>query len=225
VQAAVYDGLPDTSSSGTRINLNEDEGALAYFELGFRLNPGPDDPGLPGNYKVGAYYHTDDFAYNDSVVLGEPVTRYHSGNYGFYALADQFLYRENMEPPPARQGLAAFVRVTAAPPEYNLTQFGLDGGLVYQGLIPGRDYDTLALAGSYLEISDDLSDSQELVNSFFPGFFPYIADYEAVVELNYKAQMSAWWSLHTSLQRVLHPGGSSEIPDAWVVILGSLFRF
>jgi porin len=38
MQAGVYDGNPDRFGDGTRINLHEEEGALAYFEAGYRLN-------------------------------------------------------------------------------------------------------------------------------------------------------------------------------------------
>jgi len=48
-QAGVYDGNPDRTRSGTRINLNEKEGALSYFEVGYRLNQRPGATGLPGN--------------------------------------------------------------------------------------------------------------------------------------------------------------------------------
>jgi porin len=224
VQAGVYDGLPDTRSPGTRVNLNEDEGALIYFEFGIRMNQGTNDTGLPGNLKLGGYYHTDDFVDNYAyITTGSPS--YHSGNYGAYFLADQVLYREVGKDDPAGQGLVGFFRFAVAPPDRNLAQFGVDGGLVYKGLIPKRDYDTFGIAWSYLEMSHDISQGQRDVNAFFPGYFPAIADYEAVVEANYRAQLSAWWALEASVQRPMHPGGSAAIRDAWVFILMSTLRF
>lgn len=103
----------------------------------------------------------------------------------------------------------------------------MDGGLVYKGLIPTRNYDTIALAASYLKISDDIRTGQEAVNGVVPGFYPTDAlkDYEAVVELSYKAQMTAWWTMQVDVQRAIHPGGSAAIPDAWVFILASTLRF
>ena len=68
---------------------------------------------------------------------------------------------------------------------------------------------------------------QEAVNGVVPGFYPTDAlkDYEAVVELSYKAQMTAWWTMQVDVQRAIHPGGSAAIPDAWVFILASTLRF
>jgi len=158
--------------------------------------------------------------------------RFRGGNYGVYFLADQVLWREIGKDDPAQQGLTGFFRVAAAPKNRNLANFGIDGGLVYKGLIPSRDYDTLGLAASYLEISDEIRRAQRDVNAAFVAggagpLFTRIADYEGVIELSYKAQLTAWWTLQPSVQRVFHPGGrvQAEIPDAWAVIVQSAFRF
>jgi porin len=229
VQAGVYDGNPDRTRSGTRIRLASDEGALAYFEAGYKLNGAKGDEGLPGSYKVGGFLHTDDFLDLYDTIGGmfgftagtEPA---HGNNWGVYMLAEQMLYREKTKDDPAQQGLVSFVRLAAAPPDRNLTQFGADTGVVYKGLIPGRDWDTLALAGSYLEMSKDFRNAQRDANAVVPDFF-VVSDYEAVIEASYKAQMTAWWTLQPSIQRVFHPGGSKAIPDAWAVIVMSSLRF
>lgn len=232
-QAGVYDGNPDRSFSGTRINLNEDEGALAYFEVGYRLNQKTNSHGLPGNYKAGLYYHTDDFFDNESVfraALGLGPLEEHSGNYGVYFLADQMLYREEEKDDPAQQGAAGFFRVLAAPEDRNLTTFEIDGGLTYKGLIPSRDWDVVGLAASYLEVSEDVSRGQRLVNSTLgsfglPPMFKAVADYEAVFEASYRAQLTAWWTLQPDIQWVMHPGGSKALPDAVVFSLLTTLRF
>lgn len=227
VQAGVYDGNPDRSRSGTRINLHEAEGALIYAELGYRLNQRKEDDGAPGNYKFGGYYHTDDFYDNQSVfrsaLTGETPST-HSGNYGVYFLADQVLFREVGKDDPANQGLAGFLRFGWAPEDRNLASLGIDGGLVYKGLIPTRDYDTLGIAGSYLQISDDIRSGQRLINSFMPGAFQ-VSDYEAVLEASYRAQITAWWTLQPDVQWVMHPGGSREHSDALVFMVMTTLRF
>ena len=129
--------------------------------------------------------------------------------------------------------MIGFFRVEGAPADRNLAQFGVDGGLVYKGLIPGRDWDTLALGLSYLQISDDIRLAQQNANALasslgVPAPFAKLADYEGVIELSYKAQLTAWWTLQPSVQRVLHPGGqiSPSAPgDAWVFILQTTLRF
>jgi porin len=247
-QVGAYDGNPDRESNGVRVNLNDNGGALIYFELGLRLNQTKEAEGPPGNLKVGGYYHTDrffdmyqgTFAALDNVLVslgGTPLGIFanpqeHSGNYGIYFLADQVLWREVGKEDTAQQGLTGFFRVTTAPKDRNLTTFGIDGGLVYKGLIPGRDWDTLGLAATYLEISDDLRQAQRDLNALAQGAaqpepFAKIADYEAAIELSYKAQLTAWWTVQPSVQRVFHPGGHilADIPDAWAVLVQTTLRF
>lgn len=240
-QAAVYGGDPDQSDSGTHFNLSESQGALCYYEVGYRLNQQKSDPGLGGSYKLGGWYHTGNFddvysgvfseALQAGGVAGFPVG-VHGGDYGWYLLAEQQLYRQLGKDDPAQQGLVGFFRLSGAPADRNLAQFGVDGGLVYKGLVPKRNWDTLSLGASYLEISEDIRRAQRDVDAMAtaagtPAPFPKLADYEGVLELSYKAQLTAWWTVQPSLQRVFHPGGrvSGDIPDAWVFILQTTLRF
>ena len=232
-QAGVYGGNPDQSYSGTDFNLSSPAGALAYFELGYRLNQDANSPGLEGSYKLGGYYHTGSFvdvydgvtwAFNAQAGIPQPAVRDHHGNYGLYLLAEQQLYRENDKADPARQGLVAFFRLSGAPADRNLAQFGIDGGLVYTGLFSSRNWDTLALGASYLGISDAIRRAQQDANLLAPGSF-VVSDHETALELSYKVQATAWWTIQPSLQYVLHPGGSAAIPNATVFILQTTFRF
>ncbi len=234
VQAAVYDGNPDDSSHGTRLRLAEDEGALIYAETGFKWG-GTD--GLPGSLKLGGFYHTDEFtdvkegsAFVIANAFGLPAItpKDRSGNYGAYFLAEQYLWLEQGRDDTAMQGALGFLRLSAAPKDRNLTQFGIDGGFVFKGLLPGRDWDTLSLGVSYLEISDDISDSVREANALYGTSFQ-IPDYEGLVELSYKAQLTAWWTLQPSVQWVLHPGGKTDLAkqpgDAIAFVLQTTLRF
>lgn len=228
VQAAVYDGYPD-QKNGTGYELSGNEGALIYSEVGYRHNMAEGDTGLPGSYKFGAFYHTDEF-YDVYDAIGglfgftKGTQDPHDGNYGAYFLAEQMLTREQDKADPAQQGLTGFFRLSGAPADRNLTEFGIDGGFIYKGLIPGRDWDTLALGASYLKMSDDIKRAQHAANRVLPGAF-VVSDYEAVVELSYKLQVAAWWTLQPSLQYALHPGGSSAIDNAWIFAVQTTVRF
>jgi porin len=237
VQAAVYDGNPDQDNHGTDLRLSRDEGALIYYEAGYRWNKDKDSSGLPGSLKAGGYYHTDDYydvsegtAYAVANAFGVPsvMPSAHSGNYGGYLLAEQYLWLENGKSDPAMQGALTFFRLSAAPQDRNLTSLGVDGGLVFKGLIPGRDWDTIGLGLSYLKISDDIADAISDTNATYSTHFK-VPDYEGVIELSYKAQMTAWWTVQPSVQWVLHPGGYTNLnhqpSDAVAVILQTTLRF
>jgi porin len=223
----IYDGEPNFDH-GTDFSLSSEEGALMFLETGYRWNNLKDDAGLPGGIKLGAFYHTDDFFDVQDVITSfiglSSGTKTHDGNYGFYLLGEQMLCREHGKDDPAQQGVYSFLRFTGAPADRNLTQFGVDGGFVWKGLIPGRDWDTLGIAGSYLQMSDDIRDGQKIVNKFVPGAF-VVADYEAAIEVNYKLQLAAWWTVQPSFQYAMHPGGSSQIDNAWVFIVQTTLRF
>ena len=174
------------------------------------------------------YYHTSEFTdVYDGVLQSAGVLRAsarHEGNYGAYLLAEQQLYLRNGKADPAQRGLTGFFRLLGAPADRNLTQLEVDGGLVYRGLVPGRDWDTLALAASYPEFSQDIRRAQKTLNSLAPGIVTPV-DYEGVIELSYKVQATAWWTIQTSVQHVFHPSGSSAIPGATVLILQTTLRF
>ena len=239
LQAGVYGGTPDQSYHGTEFPLDSSEGALIYYEAGYRFNLQTNDTGLAGSYKVGGFYDTSFFsdvgqavnaAFLTQAGFPTPAIANHHGNYGGYLVAEQQLFREQDNRDRAKQGLVAFFRLLGAPADRNLAELEVDGGLVYKGLIPSRDWDTLAFGASYLKISHDIADAQSSANDLAalfgaPAPFPQIADYETVFELSYKAQLTAWWTLQASLQRVLHPGGSGALPDATVFILQTTVRF
>jgi porin len=239
LQAGAYGGQPDQSHSGTTFPLNQDQGGLFYYEMGYHFNLSSNDDGLAGSYKLGGFYHSGDFsdvyqgvtsAFLAQAGLPAPPVNDIHGNYGAYLLAEQQLYREQDNRDRAKQGLVAFMRLLGAPADRNLAEFEADGGFVYKGLIPTRDWDTLAFGASYLEISHDIARAQENANNLAllfgaPAPFPRVADYEGVLEVSYKAQLTAWWTLQPSLQRVFHPGGSATLPDATVFILQTTLRF
>lgn len=237
-QAGVYSGTPDQTYSGTQFTLNLGDGVLSYFEAGYHMNQLTNETGLEGSYKAGAFYHTGDFSdvYEGvtSAALAAagfpaPPVSNHSGDYGFYLLGEQQIFYETDKSDPAKQGLVGFARFALAPADRNLTQSEIDGGLVYRGLIPHRDWDTLAFAASYLQMSHDIRNAQRDANALASAFgmpspFGATADYEGVLELSYKAQVTAWWTLQASLQRVFHPGGSAALPNATVLILQTTLR-
>ncbi|MDD5263134.1 MAG: carbohydrate porin [Methylacidiphilales bacterium] len=241
-QAGAYAGTQEAvpvnapPSNGIDIAINEDQGALGLMEVGYKLNQGQGDKGLPGTYRLGGWYRTRD---TDTSRTGPSVSQFiglsnafgpptgtfadytalvnrnlnHDDHVGLYFSADQMVYRQ---PKSDDRGLTLFWRV--GDNESGTTQFDFytDGGLSYKGLIPGRQDDVLAVGAAYAGISDNTTDYQQGLKQIFPRFNP-IQDYEAVVEGTYSLSLTPFWSLQPDIQWILHPGGSDQNNNALVV--------
>jgi porin len=195
--AGVYNADPDVAKDakhGVDFVLNPQDGVLAIAEAGYHWNQAEDDTGLPGDAMIGGYYDSSDFAAVDDA-NGE-----RDGNDGFYLLLDQMAYREGG--PGSDEGLTPGVAFTFAPVErVNTIPFSASGGLVYQGLMPGRDDDLTALAVYYGKFSDRLQDQNA----------------ETVVEANHRFQLAPWLYVTPDFQYVIRPNGQSDIDDAAVL--------
>ncbi len=186
--------VKDDASHGVDFTLNPQDGVLSLAEIGFRPEAGTGNGNLPGRYALGGYYDSSDYDR-----LDDP-TRQQSGNYGFYALAEQMVYQEPVGAPD--QGLSVWASVTIAPDqEINRLPFAAYGGLLYKGLISGRDQDVSALGLFYAQVSEDLLD---------PG-------QELVIEANHRLQLAPWIYFTPDVQYILNPGGTGDVPDALVL--------
>jgi porin len=198
VMFGAYDSNPATgkiSFSDFEPSFNGE--AFLIGELGFSLNKGRDLSGLPGNYKIGGYYDTSNFP-----LVSDPEVK-RNGNYGFYLLMDQMVYREGGAK--SDQGLIPFTTFTLAPSDdINTFPFFFSTGLVYKGLFSGRDNDTTSFGFAYGKISKDLRGQ----------------DFEMAMELTHIFAVTPWLSLQPDLQYIIHPGGTEDIPNALVIGFG-----
>jgi porin len=202
--AGVYNADPDVfrdGEHGVDFVLNPEDGVLVFAEAGYQWNEAEDDTGLPGSATFGGYYDSSDFdtveAEDDDA--DEDSDQQRDGNYGFYLLLDQMVYREGGAG--SDQGLTPWAALTVAPVErVNTIPFSASAGLVYQGLIPGRDDDVTALAVYYGKFSDRLENQNA----------------ETVVEANYRLQLAPWLYVTPDFQYVIRPNGQSDIDDAAV---------
>lgn len=194
ISAGVYSADPD-SGRNRRVSADIDfafDGVILISEAGYTPGRGDGSAGLPGDYKFGAYYDTGDF---EELSVGEETRQ---GNYGFYIVADQMVYRESGD---GSQGLTLWATATFAPEEeINSFPLFLSGGCVYEGLLPGRDNDIAGFGFAYGKLSRDLEDR----------------DYEIGIEGTYIFQVTPWLGLQPDVQVIIHPGGSAGIPDALV---------
>jgi porin len=221
VMAGLFNGdfsLNDPDKHGVDFSMR---GPLfAIVEAGYRLNQDAGNAGLPGNYKIGAFYddHTFPDLFRDvaggSAVLSGLPRRTTRGNAGFYVLVDQMVYREGG--PGTPQGLTPFASLVVSPDDdVSTLPVFVNGGLVYQGLIPGRAQDKAAVGAAYGRFSDQLRRAQRDQQRQDPSVG--VRDYELALEWTYVVQVTPWLQVQPDVQYVIRPGGTGNIPDALVL--------
>ncbi|MDR3097910.1 MAG: carbohydrate porin, partial [Paraburkholderia sp.] len=227
VLAGVFDGSPAGSGMGDPqklnahgTNFNLHDGTLFIGEVQYALNPAPSDPasarnsGMPGTYKLGFWYNTqrfDDPRYdNTGLSLANPastgVPQSHRGDYGFYAVADQMVWRPGADSP---QSLGVFARVMGAPGDRNLVDLALNAGVVLKAPFKGRDNDVVGLAVGYAKIGSHAQGLASDMAAYTPGYPSRSA--ETVLEATYQYQVAPWWQLQADFQYFFRPAGG--IPD------------
>ncbi len=89
------------NDDGIRFPISGNQGLLSVYEAGYLINYHKEDPGLPGAYRVGGFYHTGDFS-DLFLTAADPYLttatangrgRVHHGDGGVYAVAEQVVYR------------------------------------------------------------------------------------------------------------------------------------
>ncbi len=195
--AGVFNADPsvqDDDRHGVDFKLNPQDGVLTVAQAGYKADLGSDKKTLPGHYALGLYYDSSDYARLDDPERGE------TGNLGLYLMADQMIYREKEGS--LDQGIVPWAAVTIAPQEsINTLPFAAYGGVLYHGLIPGRERDTTGLAVYYGRFSDDLAGQS----------------YELVFEATHQLQLTPWIYVTPDFQYVMNPGGTGTIPNAVVI--------
>lgn len=182
----------------------------------------PDSTGLPGSAKLGYWYHSGTFEDqridDGGLSLADPASsgmpRTHEGNGGFYLTAEQQVTTERGEA--SDQGLGLFARFGGSPSDRNALEFYAETGLVYKGLLPGRDNDGVGFAVVYGQLSRDARalahDCYRYATSPAPA-----PDFEMVVETTYVLAMRPGLTFQPLMAWIIHPGGSTATDDSMVV--------
>jgi len=176
------------------------------------LNAGEGATGLPGTYKLGAWYNSNasdnQFFSNGPINATDPIGRQLRHNWSVYAVADQLVYRA----PGAKDGGAGvFLRAMGAPGDRNTVNVFVSGGVTYKGGF-GRDNDTMGLGVSWAQISDTARAGDAAFAQATGGFLPTRTS-ETVLELSYQAQIAPWWVVQPDLQYVFNPAGGIPNPN------------
>ena len=202
----ISDGDPGPNDGGLRPSLSTEEGFVSFNEMVYHYGDVVESSTLPGTYKLGWWYHSDEFDdVRDTDADGNAIV--HDGNYGVYFIADQMLL-----PGEGDTGLGAFLQIGGVPKDRNLVSFYIGGGIHYKGVFPNREKDILGLAVAHAQISDDQRDANN-VDGYVTN------DHETVVELTYKTQVFPWLAVQPGVQYIANPGAVDDYDDAVVSIL------
>jgi porin len=198
LQAAIYNGSPANPAAadpqkdnrhGLNFRVDDPPLVMAEGQFGYTF-------GLPGKFKIGGWHEFSTFS---DKLTGAPI----DGNSGVYAVLDQTLYRDAA----TARSIDFLARVSGTPEKQNEVSFYADAGFVLAGFVPGRPKDTIGVAAGYGRVSPRVSARQIADGD------PVISDYEAVVELNYNAEIAPGWTIAPDVHYIWHPGGHSENPS------------
>ena len=222
VLAAVFNGDPagrgtgdpqKRDGGGTALRLND--GTFVIAEAEYSLNSGDNAPGLPGTYKFGAWYNSLPFADQRFSFTGQSLVdpaaaaaRTRRNDYSVYAVADQLVWKRPGTPD---GGVAVFARAMGAPPDRNVVDVFVQGGVTYKAPFAGRDNDTVGVAVSWGHVSQRAAKLDSDRNAFTGSPGP-VRRSETQIEVTYQAQLAAWLQMQPDVQYLLNPGGGLPNP-------------
>jgi porin len=232
----VYSGSPAPAGEGDPQLRNRsgtsfvlDRGVFVIGEVQYSINSGEEAAGLPGTYKLGAWYNSNAFAdqryANDGLLLANPassgIALTRTNNYSLYAVADQLVWREAGS---KDQGTGVFARVTGISNDRNLVDAFINVGVTWKGAIPGRDEDTVGLAIGLARIGARARRFDGDVAFFSGAFYPRRTS-ETVLELTYQAAVTPWLTLQPDFQYIFNPSGGVLSPTDPNKTIGSAAVF
>ncbi len=151
-------------------------------------------------FAIGAWRYSEK---STSDALGNAIEPTH--NSGLYLLAERQFYREAEH---SEQGMAVFGRYGIADGKVNQFDSYIGAGLVYTGLIPGRDEDQLGLAVAVANNGREYKNGGTAVD-----------DREIAWELSYRARITPWLAVQPDIQYIVDPGTDPALDDAMVFSL------
>lgn len=178
LKAGIWDVLAD--GGGWGLSGNDVTITFGELECQYVLFDGQ----LPGALDVGIGY------LSGGVVAPRETL---SSGYGYYIQLEQLVIRENPYSQGDAQGLGGFVsyfpRFPNGAPPVRAIGDAFVAGVVYKGLVPGRDEDVVGAGFAWAELYQGGTNR------------------EAVVEAFYKADVTTWLSVQPDLQYIASPSG------------------
>ena len=195
---------------GANFTFQNPQGAFLITEWDYILNQGPDDKGLPGDYKIAGYAVTG----KKAEYSGQTAPN----NWGYYFLFDQMVYRKGDQT--STDGLIAWGAFLMAPANRNEFPFFAATGFIARGLIAnGRHDDALCLGVTYGHYSSDLRNAELFAqrNGLIGPFGNHAQTAETNLELNYWYHVNKWVDLTPVAQYIINPKGFGTIRNAFTL--------
>jgi porin len=221
-QIGFYNINPDNIRTNDVFKLNNPPGTIGTLipvEGGW--TPKLFSAGLPGAYRLGAWYDTSNqpnvflAANGQPLVLnpGVPALTENSG-WGWYAMAQQQVTTVRGD---ASRGLTVFANFVQADRDTATIDQVFIVGLFFIGPLDARPQDDIGFAVGRTHVNNGVAQGQQLQNA--NGLGPVaVQTNEYPFELYYTFNVGNWLALRPNLQYILHPGGTSE--NSNVVVLG-----
>lgn len=200
------------------------DGTLTMVELQFSypslgsMVMADETPPLGWTYRIGAWYNSEQFADQRYNMLGQPLGNpsndqtplQHHGNFSYYAVADQLVWRDNAD---LNRTLSVFARAMATPlADRNVVDASLNLGLVLHCPFDYRTDDSLGLGFGYAHVSNRAA-GLDSDTAAYTGTFTPARTSEKFVELTYQYQLRPWLQLQPDMQYVVNPGGGVANPN------------
>jgi porin len=191
IKTAIMDAIPGNI-------LNKNDGFLISTELNYESSSEKFNAGYY-SYVIGGWYYSSSFKkYLDTEIDGNCI--FQKGNYGIYLSAEEFIFGEREN---STKGLAVFGRLGLANRNVNMIEGYFGAGLIYTGLISGRDDDIIGLAIASIHNSNKYVAQMSYENI-------KVHEYENITELTYLFYLSKWLKIQPDIQYVLNPTFSTN---------------
>jgi porin len=211
----VHNGLLPNNPHGTT-------GALIPLEFGWL----PSVRGLPGSYKVGAWYNTSD---SKDLMLDQNRQPLGSGSVGALqrdgAYGAYINFQQQVTGSAGGKGVTVFLNASQADKFTAATDRQVALGMEYKGVFD-RPRDMVGLALGTTHGNGRYASYQRTYNSLHRDGRTVVNDgSEYVAELFYSWSPLPSVSIRPNLQYVMHPGGSSQNGNAVVLGLKTVVAF
>lgn len=210
---------------GFRLEFNQTEGNLVPVELGWKPTFGPDK--LPGNYRIGYYYSSQ----NDNVYGSWRKDSFEdtSHAYGGYILAQQQLTSQGGS---ADRGLSVLLQAVMNDHKTSKTDNYQAIAFTWKGLFDARPQDEIGVGAARIHINSDYTHMLRAENRTSgvsdyhnPAYLPIQEGAEYNYEVYYNVHVTNWLQVRPNLQYIAAPGAVSKVDDAFVGGLSANLSF